>query len=136
MIIQIIVSLIDLITKTIDLYDSQYCSKDNEDCWLKSSHIIGEFLQTKKTFEFAYGFKSKCTSINERFSKLEGCLRSRTNIYKKTFPPFGNELLPPSKIFPWQVSLFFIHWNRIISVIVILGLSYQVLWCLMTSSWI
>ena len=41
MIIQIIESRIDLILKTTDLYDSQYCSKDNEDCSLKYSHIIG-----------------------------------------------------------------------------------------------
>ena len=96
-IIQIIESQIDLISKTTDLYNSQYCSKDNEDCSLKSYHIIREFLQMKKLFSFSYSFKSHCISIHERFSKLEGCLRSRTNIYKKTFPPFCNELLPPSK---------------------------------------
>ena len=30
--IQIIDSQIDLINKRTDLYDPQYCSKDNEDC--------------------------------------------------------------------------------------------------------
>ena len=97
MIIQIIVSLIDLITKTIDLYDSQYCSKDNKDCSLKYPLIVGNFVQMKKPFYFAHGFKSHCTSINECFSKLEGCLNSRPNIKRKIFPIFGNEFLPPSK---------------------------------------
>ena len=54
--IQIIESRIDLISKTTDLYDPQHCSKDNEDCSLKYSHIIGEFLHMKKPFEFTYGF--------------------------------------------------------------------------------
>ena len=62
--IQRIESRIDLIFKTIDLYYPQYCSKDNEDCSLKYSHIIGEFVQMKKTFEFSYGFKLHRTSIN------------------------------------------------------------------------
>ena len=62
-------SLIDLFLKTTDLYDPQYIFKDNEDYSLKSLHIIGEFVHMKKTFEFAYGFKSH------------------------------NEFLPPSKIF-------------------------------------
>ena len=39
--IQIIESQIHLIYKITDLYDPQYFSKDNEDCSLKSSHIIG-----------------------------------------------------------------------------------------------
>ena len=44
-----------------------------------------------------YGFKSQYTSINEQFYKLEGCLHSRRKNKLKTFPPFGNEVLPPSK---------------------------------------
>ena len=68
--IQIIDSQIGLSSKTIDLYYLQYFSKDNEYCSLKSSYIIGEFVHMKKPFEFAYGFKSHCTSINERFSKF------------------------------------------------------------------
>ena len=97
MTIQIIESLIDLISKTTDLYDSQYFSKDNEDFSLKISHIIGKLVQMKKPFDFEYGFKSNCTSINERLSKLEGFLHSRPRNKRKTLPPFGNELLPPSK---------------------------------------
>ena len=38
--------------------------------------------------------------------------------------------------FPWQVSLLCINWNIMISVIMILDVSFQVVWCLMTSSWI
>ena len=57
-----------------------------------------------------YGIKSHCTSITERFSKLEGCLHSRPKNISKTFPPFGNGLLPPSKnkfpeIFPYYDPL-------------------------------
>ena len=40
-------------------------------------------------------FKSQCTSINERFYKLEGYIHSRKNKLK-TFPPLQNEFLPPS----------------------------------------
>ena len=134
--IQIIESQNDLILKTTDLYDPQYCSKYNEDCSFKSSHIIGEFVLMKKPFDFAYGFKSHCISINERFSKLEVCLHSIRKNKIKTFLPFGNELLSPSKIFPWQITLFYIHLNRRISVIMILDVSCQLVWCFMTSSWI
>ena len=47
--IQRIESQIDLISKTTYLYDPQYCSKNNEDCSLKSSHIIGESVPIKNT---------------------------------------------------------------------------------------
>ena len=53
-------------------------------------------MPMKKQHDILYGFKSQCTSINERFSKLEGCLNSRQN-KSKTFPPLENEFLPPSK---------------------------------------
>ena len=75
--VQRIESRIDLINKRTDLYDPQYCSKDNEDCSLKSYYIIGEFVPMKKQHDFMYGFKSQCTSINEGFSKLNFFLRSR-----------------------------------------------------------
>ena len=52
----------------------------------------------KKSFGFAYGFKSQCTYINKRFYKLEYCLQSRPNNQRNIFPPFGNELLTPSVI--------------------------------------
>ena len=42
---QIIDSRIDLINKIIDLYYPQYYSKDNEDCSLLYSQIIGVFCQ-------------------------------------------------------------------------------------------
>ena len=97
MIIQIIESQINFISKTTDLYDSQYCSKENEDRSLQSYHIIRELVQTKKPFELEYGFKSHCTSINERLSKLEYCLQYRPKVQRNIFPPFGNEFLPLSK---------------------------------------
>ena len=56
-IIQRIKSQFDLSFNKTDLYYSQYCSKENKDCLLKSSHIIGEFLQMKKPFEFVHGFR-------------------------------------------------------------------------------
>ena len=68
--IQRIESLIDLFSKNTDLYYPQYCSKDNKYCSLKCSHIIGEFVQMEKPFQFVYGFKSHCTSINELLYKL------------------------------------------------------------------
>ena len=95
--IQIIESRIDLINRRTDLYDPQYCSQDNENISLKYSHSIGEFLKMKEPHDFLYGFKSQCTSINERFSKLEGCLHSIQKNKSKRFPPLGNEFLPPSK---------------------------------------
>ena len=56
--IQRIESRIDLISKTTDLYDTQYCSKDNEDCSLKYSHIIGEFVQMKNHLSLRMGLNS------------------------------------------------------------------------------
>ena len=97
MIIQRIESQIDLISKTTELYDFRYCSKDNNSCSFQSSHIIRLFVQTNYPCEFMSGFKSHCTSINERFSKLGGFVHSRPKIKRNTFPPFSNEFLPPSK---------------------------------------
>ena len=62
--IQRIESRIDLMYKTTDLYDHQYCPKNNKDCSLKYSCIIGEFVPMKKPHDFMYGFKSQCISIN------------------------------------------------------------------------
>ena len=98
--IQRIESRIDLNNRRTDLYYPQYCSKDNEDCSLKSSQIIGEFVPMKEPHDFICGFMYQCTSINEQFSKLEGCLNSIQKNKLKTFPPLGNEFLPPSKISP------------------------------------
>ena len=50
-------SRIELITKTTDSYDPQYCSKDNEDCSLKYSHTIAEFVHMKN-------YLSLCMSLN------------------------------------------------------------------------
>ena len=51
----------------------------------------------KEPHDFLYGFKSQCKSINEKFSKLEGCLHSGRKNKSKTFPPLENEFLPKSK---------------------------------------
>ena len=40
------------------------------------------------------------------------------------------------EILHWKVALFFIHWNRMISVIIILDVSCKVVWCLITSYYI
>ena len=96
-IILTIESQIEIINRKNDLYDPKFCSQDNDGCSLKSSHIIGELMPMKKQHDFLYEFKSQCTSINERLSKLEVCLHSRRKNKSKTFPPLGNEFLPPSK---------------------------------------
>ena len=95
--IKIIESRIDLINRKTDLYDPTFPHQDNDGCSLKSSHIIGEFVPMKKPHDFMYGFTYQCTSINELFSKLEGCFHSRRKNKSKTFTPLGNEFLPPSK---------------------------------------
>ena len=71
--IQIIESQIDLINRKTDLYDPKFCSQDNDGCSQKSSHIIGKFMPMKKQNYIQSRFKSQCTTINERFSKLLGC---------------------------------------------------------------
>ena len=50
----------------------------------------------KKQYRIRLVFKSQCTSINERISKLEVHLHSR-KIRSKTFLPLQNVFLPPSK---------------------------------------
>ena len=90
-------SLIDFESKITDLYYSKYCSKEDEDFSLQSSGFIRELVKTKKPFGLAYGFKSHCTSINERFYELEDCLQSRPNNQNKIIPTFCYELLPPSR---------------------------------------
>ena len=62
--IQIIESQIDLINRRTGLYDPRYFSQDNEDCSLKSSHIIESFVTMKEPHDFMFGFNSQCTSIN------------------------------------------------------------------------
>ena len=70
--IQIIEARNYLINRKTDLYDSTFCSQDNDGCSQQSSHIIVEFVLMKKLSFIQSVFKSQCTSINERFSKLEG----------------------------------------------------------------
>ena len=53
-------------------------------------------MPMKKRNRIQSGFKSQCTSINERISKLEVYLHSRKNKSKK-FSPLQNDFLPPSK---------------------------------------
>ena len=91
-IIQIIKSRVDLINRKTDLYDPKLISQDNDGCSHKSPHIFGDFMPMEKQHYNLYGFKSQCKSINERFSKLEGCLNSRRKYGSKTFPPLKNEL--------------------------------------------
>ena len=51
----------------------------------------------KEPHDFMYGFKYQCASIKELLFKLEGCLQSSRKNKSKTFPPLGNQFLPPSK---------------------------------------
>ena len=95
--IQIIEPWIDLINRKTDLCNPNCFPQDNEGCSLKYSHTIGEFVPMKEPHDFMYEFKSQCKSINEWFSKLEGCLHSRQKNKSKTFTPLGNKFLPPSK---------------------------------------
>ena len=136
MIIQRIESRIDFISKTTDLYKWQYFSKENEDCSLQYSHIIRNVLQMKKPFELAYGFKSNCTYINKRFTSWKIVFSLDQIFIERYFHHFAMNSYLHKKRFPWQVSLSFIHWNRRISAMMILYISCQVVWCLMTSSWI
>ena len=53
-------------------------------------------MPMKKQNLIQSGFKSQCTSINERISKLEVYLHSRKN-KSKTFSPLPNDFLSPSK---------------------------------------
>ena len=94
--IQIIDSRIDLLNRTTDLYDPKFFSTDNDICSQQSYHNIGEFVLMKKQNCIQSGFKSQCTSINERISRLEVYLHSRKN-KSKTFPPLQSEFLPPFK---------------------------------------
>ena len=103
-IIQIIESRIDLINRTTDLYDPKFCSSDNDGCSQRSSHNTGECLPMKKQNRIQSGFKSQCTCINERISKLEVYLHSRKN-KSKTFSPLQNEFLTPSKKITLKIIL-------------------------------
>ena len=94
--VKIIESWIDLISKTAELYDPQYCLKK----WTLFTQIFSYYLRicaNKKPHDFMYEYKSLCTSINERFFKLEYCLHSIWKNKSKKFIPFGNEFLTPSK---------------------------------------
>ena len=56
-IIQIIESQIDFIYHTTDLYDPQFCSREEIDCSLQSSKCIRELMHTKKLLGVEDGFK-------------------------------------------------------------------------------
>ena len=58
--IQRIDSLIDFNPHKIDLFDSQFCSKEDEDCSLQSYKCIGNLVNTKKPLGVGYVFKSHC----------------------------------------------------------------------------
>ena len=55
-IIQRIESRIDFNSKTTDLYNSQYCSKEYEDCSVQSYHFIIELVWLNKPLENGIGF--------------------------------------------------------------------------------
>ena len=59
----------------------------------------------KKQNRIQSGFKSQCTSIIERISKLEIYLHSRKN-KSKTFSPLQNDFLPPFKKITWKSNHF------------------------------
>ena len=93
--IQGIESRIDLIIRTTDLYHPNFFRQIIMVFQL-SSHNIGEFMAMKKQNRIQYGFKSQCTSINERIPKLENYIHSRKT-KSKIFLPLNNDFLPPSK---------------------------------------
>ena len=110
-------------SKTTYLYASQYCSKEYEYCLLQYSRFMKELVQTKKKIRIPYGCKSHCKSINERFSKLEDCLQSRIFFKRKYVHHLSMKYYLHKELLQWKVSLFFIPWNRTISVIIILDVS-------------
>ena len=103
--IQGIESQIDLINRTTDLYEPKFCSSDNDGCSQGSSHNNGEFVPMKKN-RIQSGFKSQCTSIDEKISKLEVYLHSRKN-KSRTFSALQNDFLPPSKNITLKSNIFF-----------------------------
>ena len=91
-IIQRIESQIDFNYHTTDLYDSQLCSKEDEDCSFQS------LVKKKKPFGVGYGFKSNCFPINECFSKLQGCCQYIRPKQELIFPQFHNDFYLHQKI--------------------------------------
>ena len=96
-IIQIIESKIDFIYHTTGLYYLKFYSKEDEDNSLQYFNYIRELLQIKKLLEVGYGFKSNYFSINESFTKFQGCCQSRRTKNKLIFSSFGNGFVPSSK---------------------------------------
>ena len=79
------------------IYTTHIFSKEDEEFSLQSFQYIRESAQINKPLGVGYGFKLQRFSINERFSKLQGCRQSRPPNQKLIFPPFGNGFLPSSK---------------------------------------
>ena len=77
-----------------DLYDSKYCSKEDEDCSLQPDICIREKVKMMKPLVVGYVFKSQKFSVNECFSRFQGVCKSRRTKQKFIFRPFCNDFLP------------------------------------------
>ena len=117
--IQMIELQIDLINRRTYLYDPQNCSPDNEDCSLKSSHIIGWFVPMKEPDNFCMGLSLNVHPLMNDSLSWKVIFNQDRRISRKHFYHLAMNSYLHQKISPWKITMLCIQWHISISVIMI-----------------
>ena len=123
---------IDFDSKTTDLYDPQYCSKEYEDCSLPPSRFIRELVIWRNHLDMRMGLNHTVHPLMDVYLSWKIVFSLYKRIREIYFHHLEMNSYLHQEIFHWKVALLFIHWNRRIYAITILDVSYQVIWCSMT----
>ena len=97
-IIQRIESRIDLNSHTTYLYNSQFFSKEHENCSLQYWKCIRKLANMKKPLGVGYGFKSHCFPLMNVYLSVKVYVSLEDIKMKLVSQPFRNGFLPSPKI--------------------------------------
>ena len=127
--IQIIESQIDLISKTTDLYDPQIFPKTMKIFHSNILILLENFCQWKNHRILCMGLNPNIHPLMNNSISWKVVFIQDGRISWRHFHHLEMKSYLHQKISPWQITILFIQWNRIISMI--MG---PVVWCLITSS--
>ena len=134
--IQIIESLIDLISKTTDLYDPQYCSKKMNIVHPNLLILLENLCQWKNHMILCMGLNPNVQPLmNDSLSWKVVFIQYGIISWRHFHHLVMNSYLH-KKISPWQINIICIQWKRRISVVMIVYVLCPVVLYLMTSLWI
>ena len=129
-------SLIGFEFKTTNVYYSQYWSKKDEDCSLQSSRFIRESARIKNHLVLRMDFNHIVHPLMNVYPSWNIVFSLDQIIIEIYFHHLAMNYYLHQEILHCKFYPLFIHWNRRISVIIIIDVSCKVVLFLMTLSWI